>query len=42
MTNDLYIDNYLSQASKIAGMIDKKAVQNMVNILLNVRQSSGR
>jgi len=39
---DIYIDNYLSQAAKIIGLIDKKAVKGMVDILIKLRKSSGR
>jgi D-sedoheptulose 7-phosphate isomerase len=39
---DAYVDKYLTQAAKITGLIDKKAVKNMVDILIGVRKSSGR
>ena len=40
--NDAYVDKYLSQVVKIAEMIDKVAVKNMVDILIGIRKSSGR
>ena len=40
--NDAYIDKYLLQAVKITELIDKKAVKNMVDILVELRKSSGR
>jgi len=41
-SNDEYIDKYLAEAIKIAGLIDKKAVRGMVDILANLRKTSGR
>ena len=40
--NDAYVDKYLAQAGKITELIDKKAVKNMVDILIGIRKSSGR
>jgi D-sedoheptulose 7-phosphate isomerase len=40
--NDLYVDKYLSQAAKITELIDRKAVRDMVDILVRIRKSSGR
>ncbi|MBU4313554.1 MAG: SIS domain-containing protein [Actinobacteria bacterium] len=40
--NDAYIDKYLSQVGKITELIDKKAVKDMVDILVDLRKSSGR
>ena len=40
--NDIYINNYLIQAAKITELIDRIAVKNMVDILVEIRQSSGR
>ena len=40
--NDAYVDKYLSQASKITELIDRKAVKNMVNILVGIRKTFGR
>jgi D-sedoheptulose 7-phosphate isomerase len=42
METDQYIDKYLTQAAKITGLINKEAVRKMVDILLQVRKSSGR
>jgi len=39
---DTYVDKYLSQATKITELIDKKAIQGMVDILVDLRKSSGR
>jgi len=39
---DTYIDKYLSQAARITELIDRKAVKNMVDILVRIRKSSGR
>lgn len=39
---DVYIDKYLSQAAKITALIDKKAVGDMVDILIGIRKNSGR
>ena len=40
--NDAYIDKYLLQAGKITELIDKKSVKKMVDILVELRKSSGR
>ena len=40
--NDLYVDKYLSQAARITELIDRKAVKDMVDILVKIRKSSGR
>jgi len=40
--SDGYIGEYLSQAAGIAGSIDKKAVKSMLDILIELRRSSGR
>ena len=40
--NDAYVDKYLAQAAKITALIDKKAVKDMVDILIGVRKNSGR
>ena len=40
--NDAYVDKYLSQAAKITALIDKKAVKDMVDILIGVRKNAGR
>ena len=40
--NDVHIDNYLLQTAKITELIDKKAVKNMIDILVEIRKSSGR
>ncbi len=40
--NDAYVDKYLAQAAKITALIDKKAVKNMVDILIGVRKNAGR
>lgn len=42
MSKNDYIDKYLVQVGKIAGLIDKKAVKKMVDIILLIRKSSGR
>jgi len=42
MSKNDYIDKYLVQVSKIAGLIDKKAIEKMVDIVLLIRKSSGR
>ena len=42
MSNDAYIDKYLSQAARITELIDQKVVRDMVNILVKIRKSSGR
>jgi D-sedoheptulose 7-phosphate isomerase len=39
---DVYVDQYLSQAARIAQLIDRKAVKAMVDILIGIRQNSGR
>jgi len=39
---DVYVDKYLSQAAQIVTLIDKKAVGNMVDILIAVRKAAGR
>jgi D-sedoheptulose 7-phosphate isomerase len=39
---DEYVDKYLSQAASITGLIDKKAIKQMVDILVGIRHSSGR
>lgn len=40
--NDAYVDKYLAQAAKITALIDKKAVKDMVDILIGVRKNAGR
>ena len=40
--NDAYIDKYLSQTAKITELIDRNAVKKMVDILVEIRKSSGR
>jgi len=40
--NDAYVDKYLSQVARIAELVDKKAVRNMVDILVQIRKSAGR
>jgi D-sedoheptulose 7-phosphate isomerase len=40
--NDAYVEKYLSQVVKITELIDKKAVKNMVDILVGIRKVSGR
>lgn len=42
METDQYINKYLVQAAKITGLINKEAVRKMVDILLQIRKSSGR
>ncbi len=42
MEIDQYIDKYLMQAARITGLINKEAVRKMVDILLQVRKTSGR
>ena len=43
MNNEVsYVDKYLAQASKITELIDKKAIKEMVEILVALRKSSGR
>ena len=42
MNKKEYIDKYLMQTGKIAGLIDKTAVKKMVDIILSIRKSSGR
>ena len=37
-----YIDEYLSQAEQIIEKLDRKSVEDMINILLETRQSGGR
>jgi len=39
---DVYVGKYLSQAAQIVTLIDKKAVGNMVDILIAVRKAAGR
>jgi D-sedoheptulose 7-phosphate isomerase len=39
---DAYVDKYLLQAAKITGLIDKKAVKKMVDILVGIRKNPGR
>jgi len=40
--SDAYVDKYLLQAAKITALIDRKAVGDMVDILIGVRQNAGR
>lgn len=40
--NDAYIEKYLSEVVKITELIDRKAIKGMVDILVRVRQNSGR
>jgi len=40
--NDAYVEKYLSQTSKITELIDKKAVKRMIDILIGIRNNSGR
>ena len=42
MSNSTYIDSYLSQAIQIINKIDKKAIEGMPNILLELKESEGR
>ncbi len=42
MNKKEYIDKYLIQAGKITGLIDKTAIEKMVDIILSIRKSSGR
>jgi len=42
MSNSTYIDSYLSQAIQIINKIDKKAIEGMLNILLELKESEGR
>jgi len=37
-----YIDKYLSEVTDITKLIDKTAVRNMVDVILEVRKSNGR
>ena len=38
----LYIDEYLSQAQQIIKKLDRNPIEDMINILLKIRQSGGR
>jgi len=42
MNSQDYIDKYLSEVTDITKLIDKRAVKNMVDIILAVRRSAGR
>ena len=37
-----YINQYLSEAAQIVQMIDKKSIQKIVDLLLDVRKADGR
>lgn len=42
MAGEDYVDSYLSEVIDIAGLIDKTAVRNMLDVILGVRRSAGR
>ena len=37
-----YIDEYLTQAQQIINQLNRKPIEDMINILLKTRQSGGR
>ncbi|MFZ4388464.1 MAG: SIS domain-containing protein [Chthoniobacterales bacterium] len=38
----MYIDGYLAQAKRIIDELDRRSIEDMINILLKTRQSGGR
>jgi D-sedoheptulose 7-phosphate isomerase len=42
MTSQDYVDKYLSEVTAITKLIDKAAVRNMIDIILEVRRNNGR
>lgn len=42
MTDQNYISSFLDDAVSIIGMIDQKEIQNMINILQDIRNNDGR